>query len=219
MNSREMFLSVMAFEKQRQIPKWEYGYWAGVVRQWYESGLPHRTGIPDDLQGGEAVRAEVMGEKPGGFVDQDIHSFFHMDSGFKRIPVNNFVDPLFETEILEDYGDWILWRNSFGIIVRQKKDRSSLEAFVKSPVTNMEDWEMTIYQSIESLGGEACLQEIYEEILNHKDLTESALRITKWRERPAYHHIVRSYISNMCQSGKLHRTSRACYKITRYIAM
>jgi len=50
----------------------------------------------------------------------------------------------------------------------------------------MEHWEMTIYQSIESLGGEACLQEIYKEIHNHKELTERALRITKWGERPAY---------------------------------
>ena len=78
---------------------------------------------------------------------------------------------------------------------------------------------MAIYQSIESLGGEACLQKIYEEILNHKDLTERALRITKWGERPAYHHIIRSYISNMCQSGLLYRTSRGCYKIIRYIAV
>ena len=81
----------------------------------------------------------------------------------------------------------------------------------------MKHWEMTIYQSIESLGGEACLQEIYKEIRNHKELTERALRITKWGERPAYHHLVRSYITNMCQSGLLQRVSRGRYKITRYI--
>ncbi len=81
----------------------------------------------------------------------------------------------------------------------------------------MEFWEMAIYQSIESLGGEACLQEIYKEIPNHKELSESALRITKWGERPAYHHLIRSYITNMCQCGLLHRTSRGCYKITKYV--
>jgi uroporphyrinogen decarboxylase len=64
-----------------------------------------------------------------------------MDAGFKRIPLNNFMCPQYETEILEDHGDWVLWRNSFGIIVRQLKDRSSLEAFIESPVANMEDWE------------------------------------------------------------------------------
>jgi hypothetical protein len=141
MNAREMFLAQMAFEKNAPIPKWEYGYWAGVVRQWYDAGLPKTVGIPDDLQGGLSVRAEVMGEKPGGFVDQDVHNYFHMDTGFKRVPVNNFVEPAFETQILEDHGRWILWRNAYGIIVKQLKDRSSPEAFMESPVSSMEDWE------------------------------------------------------------------------------
>ncbi len=83
----------------------------------------------------------------------------------------------------------------------------------------MQYWEMVIYQSIEALGGEADLQDIYEEIRNRKDLTERHLRITKWGERPAYQHLVRSYISNMCDSGLLHRTSRGRYKVTRYIAV
>ena len=80
----------------------------------------------------------------------------------------------------------------------------------------MEYWEMSIYQSIESLGGESDLQEIYVEIPNHIDLTERHLRITKWGERPAYHRVIRSYISNMCQSGLLQRVSRGRYKIVEY---
>jgi uroporphyrinogen decarboxylase len=141
MNAREKFLSLMSFEKGAPIPKWEYGYWAGVVRQWYQAGLPENIGIPEDLHGGEAIRAEVMGAKPGGYVDQDIHKFFEMDNGFKRVPLDNFMCPPYETKILEDHGDWILWQNSFGITVRQMKDRSSLEAFIDSPVTDMDDWE------------------------------------------------------------------------------
>ena len=44
----------------------------------------------------------------------------------------------------------------------------------------MINWEMHIYQSIEALGGEADLQDIYEEISNRIDLTETHLRPTKW---------------------------------------
>lgn len=141
MNAREMFLAQMAFEQDAPIPKWEYGYWAGAVRQWYEQGLPQRAGIPDDLQGGLSVRAEVMGEKPGGFVDRDIHDHFLFDTGFKRIPANNFMAPQFVPEVLEDHGEWMLCRNAFGIRVRQFKDRSSPEAFVESPVADFADWE------------------------------------------------------------------------------
>ena len=80
----------------------------------------------------------------------------------------------------------------------------------------MKYWEGIIYRSIESLGGEADLQEIYNKLPDFIDLTEGHLRMTKWAGRPAYHHIVRSYISNMCQSGLLHRTLRGRYKITEY---
>ena len=81
----------------------------------------------------------------------------------------------------------------------------------------MEDWEMIIYQSIEALGGEADLHDIYEEIGNRKVLTEKHLRTTKWGGRPAYQHLVRSYISNMCQAGLLTKTSRGRYKLAEYI--
>ena len=80
----------------------------------------------------------------------------------------------------------------------------------------MQYWEEAIYRCIKALGGEADLQEIYIKLPDFKNLTEGHLRITKWGERPAYHHIVRSYISNMCQSGLLHKTSIGRYKITKY---
>ena len=78
----------------------------------------------------------------------------------------------------------------------------------------MKYWEGVIYHTIESLGGEADLREIYSKLSDFIELTERHLRTTTWGGRPAYHHIVRSYISNMCQSGLLYRTSRGHYKIT-----
>lgn len=80
----------------------------------------------------------------------------------------------------------------------------------------MQNWEGVIYHTIESLGGEADLQEIYDKLPDFMDLTEGHLRVTKWGGRPAYHHIVRSYVSNMCRSSLLRSTSRGHYKITAY---
>ena len=80
----------------------------------------------------------------------------------------------------------------------------------------MQYWEGVIYHIIESLGGEARLQEIYKKLPDFIDLTEGHLRITKWGGRPAYHHIVRSYISNMCQDKLLQSVSRGRYKIVEY---
>ena len=80
----------------------------------------------------------------------------------------------------------------------------------------MKYWEMAVLRCINSLGRAAYLQEIYNKLHDFINFTERHLRVTKWRERPAYQHIVRSYISNMCQSRLLRRTSRGCYKIIEY---
>ena len=44
MNSREKFLSVMRMESDDydnvEIPKVEFGYWAGTIRRWFKEGLP-----------------------------------------------------------------------------------------------------------------------------------------------------------------------------------
>lgn len=82
----------------------------------------------------------------------------------------------------------------------------------------MKCWEGAIYESIESLGGEAGLQETYKRLSETGTLNEDQLRETKWGGRPAYQHVVRSYITNMCQSGLLCRVARGRYRIVRYVA-
>ena len=78
----------------------------------------------------------------------------------------------------------------------------------------MQYWEGVIHHIVELLGREASLQEIYKIVPDYIELSERHLRVTKWGGRPAYHHTVRNYISNMCQCGLLHRISIGRYKIT-----
>lgn len=82
----------------------------------------------------------------------------------------------------------------------------------------MQYWEEAIYKTIEMLGGEADLQDIYAKLPDLMELTDRHLEITKWGGRPAYHHIVRSYISNMIESGLVRRLARGRYKIIKYLA-
>jgi len=141
MNAREKFLASMSFEPGAPVLKWEYGYWAGAVRRWQREGLGVQQPIPESLGDGESVRAEGMGDKPSGFNDRAIHDLFGMDAGFRRVPLENFLDPPFPIEILEDHGDWVLRRNNMGILSRQRKDRATPEALLAGPVQNHQDWE------------------------------------------------------------------------------
>lgn len=121
--------------------KWEYGYWAGAVRQWYKEGLKVKQFISDNLGYGDNVRAEVMGYKFSEFVDLEIHRFFTLDGHMHRIPINNFIHPLFEEKILEDHGGWVILRDRYGIVKKVSKDHESLDRYLHSPVSSIKDWQ------------------------------------------------------------------------------
>ena len=84
MNARERFLSVMRFEPVDRTLMWEFGYWSGAVRRWYEEGLPQRKGVPDWLPSGRSMQAEASALDPeidaasGRFIaerrDEDVHA-------------------------------------------------------------------------------------------------------------------------------------------------
>ena len=148
MNTRERFHAIMNFEKADRTLKWEIGYWGGAVRRWYKEGLPRTKGIPDTLNDGNGVIAENSPLNPETFNpvdaprrDRDVSSYFGHDEPLWRVPLNNYVCPLFEQKILEDHGNWILHQNEYGVIVKDQKDRSGFPDWVATPVKTRGDWE------------------------------------------------------------------------------
>ena len=141
MNARERFLACMAFDKNARVPLWEMGYWAGAVRRWYGEGLPKRAGVPDWLMDGQSVRGE------GAYWDEskpqahDVGDFLGLDKGIRRIPLNIYLCPQFTPEVLEDHGDWFLWRDEDGIVRRDLKNKQTLPHYVRAPVQTRADWE------------------------------------------------------------------------------
>jgi len=140
MNTRDKFLASMAFEPDAPVLKMEYGYWAGTIRRWYTEGFAVKEPIPDTLAQGDPVRAEVMGYKEGGYVDTDVHHLFDMDGWLKRVPINNFIYPPFETKIIEDHGNWRLYQDSWGILRRESSDLSTPTALLRGPVSSIQEW-------------------------------------------------------------------------------
>ena len=75
-------------------------------------------------------------------------------------------------------------------------------------------WEEAILKSYESLGGSGLNPAIYEKIKDYISLSEDQLAPTVYGRRPAYVHEVRSYISNLVQSGYLGQVARGHYRLT-----
>lgn len=144
MNARERFLAVMSFEAVDRTLMWEFGYWGGALRRWYREGLPCRAGVPEIVGDGMTVAGGAGSWSPfeaNRPLDRDVEDYFGMDEATRRIPLNDFVCPAFEEEVLEDLGDSYVWRNDMGVVRLDLKDRMGLCKFLSWPVSNREDWE------------------------------------------------------------------------------
>lgn len=76
-----------------------------------------------------------------------------------------------------------------------------------------EQWEYNILRCINSLGGEACLEDIYDKIGKFIELTGEHRRETIYKE-PAFHIQVRKHISNLFKKkGELKKVSPGCYSL------
>lgn len=141
MNSRERFLATMNFEPADRAPLWEFGFWGGTIRRWYAEGLPRKYGIPDWVAPGQGVRGGGAAWDHTRARDLDVQESLGLDAGMRRIPLNIYFAPLFDAEVLEEHGDWFLWRDEDGIVKRDMKDKATLPHFVRAPVDTRDDWE------------------------------------------------------------------------------
>lgn len=141
MNARERFLACMDFDLSCRVPLWELGYWAGAVRRWYGEGLPKRTGLPDWLLDGQGVRGEGAywdESRPPGPGSQPLP---WLRQGHPPSAAQHVHLPAVLAEVLEDHGEWILWRDEDGIVKKDLKNRQTLPHYVRGPVETREDWE------------------------------------------------------------------------------
>jgi len=141
MNARERFLALMTFQEVDRSFVWEFGYWGGTVRRWYQEGLPLVKGISEKIHDGSGMFAESAGVPLNRFTPYDVHDYFKMDPYLVRIPLNIGACPVFEEKILEDHGNWYIWQDGDGCLRKDIKGRKSLPTIVGGPVKTREDWE------------------------------------------------------------------------------
>jgi len=131
-NVRERFIATMSFEDVDRPPLFECGYWAATIRRFCQEGLVLQKGLPEDLPDGRGVSPSQV---------REIEAYLGFDRHYEFMSINTWVYPLFEEEILEDHGEWVLMRNADGSIEQQRKDRMSIPVKVGGPVQSREDWE------------------------------------------------------------------------------
>jgi len=116
MTNRERFLKLMRGQPVDRAPFFPcFGPWEATRERWHREGLPEGANY-----------AEVVG------FDGDMRNL---------LPVNGFLCPRFETEVIEEDENTRVTIDEYGQTKRDRKDRGSMPEFLSFPVSNRQDWE------------------------------------------------------------------------------
>ncbi|MCL4386588.1 MAG: hypothetical protein M1479_03525 [Actinobacteria bacterium] len=155
MNSREKFLSVMRMQDGDysgvEIPKVEFGYWAGTVRRWFKEGLPKVAPVPDNISDGIAIMANknIYGEmeKAG---DVNVQPVFNLDQHLTKFPVD--YSPMFKKEIISKDDENIIYKDEYGVTNKTSVNMTSLPMELDNPVKDWKSWlEYKQYYSLDTI--------------------------------------------------------------------
>jgi uroporphyrinogen decarboxylase len=122
-----------------EVPKVEFGYWAGTIRRWFQEGLPIKAPIPEEIPDGVAVMANKNisrgMEKEG---DLNVQPVFNLDQYLTKFPVD--YSPMFATEVIEEGQDYIVYKDSFGVTNKNDPGLRSLPLEIDNPVKDWRSW-------------------------------------------------------------------------------
>ena len=141
MNDKERFKTIMRFEKPDRMLAWEQGFWGGTIDRWYGEGMPRVHGTEGSPAYGDTVRGPATPIAPGDRVCRDVYSPAGLDKPSLKVPVNLYLCPEFETEILEEFEDRMTVRDEYGIEKLIPKRKDSIPHFLVWPVRTLEDFE------------------------------------------------------------------------------
>jgi len=145
MNSQEKFLSVMrmedgCYDKNIEIPKVEFGYWAGTIRRWFSEGLPVIAPVPDNISDGVAIMANKniynKMEKEG---DVNVAPVFGLDQHLTKFPID--YSPMFPEKVIEKTDTHIIYKDSYGVTCKNDIHMTSLPMEIDQPVKDWESWD------------------------------------------------------------------------------
>lgn len=141
MTDKERFHAIMSFEPADRMIYWEQGFWGGTVERWYKEGMPKKHGVEGNPSYGDTVRGPASPIQQGDSRCPDILEAAGLDKYTQQVPVNLYLSPPFEEEVLEEEDDLLTVRDEYGIVKKITKGNDSIPRFISWPVNTYEDLE------------------------------------------------------------------------------
>lgn len=118
---RERFNAVMRWQKVKQVPNMDFGYWSETIDVW------HKQGLPENINTGA-----------------DIERFLGLEGveSLPWTPTINGLYPPFEHKIIEDKGETQIIQDRNRNICEVSKKNSSIPKYIKYGIETRDDWEI-----------------------------------------------------------------------------
>ena len=126
MNHRERFLAAMDFRRTDRPCHLEHGFWNETYTRWRKEGLPAGVVLPD-----------LFFHSPGN----DLFGYFDV-AKIAYVVVEQYYVPAFPEETVSRTSDERLYRNSRGVLLRERLSNVSIPQFLEYPIKNRADYEM-----------------------------------------------------------------------------
>jgi hypothetical protein len=140
MNARDKFNSVMSFDITKGNLKTEYGYWSGTVKNFIKEGLPVKKELPLDISPNSSIMGYLKIDESGkDIIDENIRSFFNLDSYITKFPFD--LSPMLPEIVVEENEYYKIYKNKYGITLKERKDGTSAPLDLDFPIKNRSDFE------------------------------------------------------------------------------
>ncbi len=122
-----------------EVPRVEFGYWAGTIRRWSGEGLKIVSPVPENISDGIAIMANrniyADMEKAG---DLNVGPVFGLDQHLTKFPID--YSPGFERQVIDKTETHIIYKDSYGVTNKNDIHITSLPMEMAHPVKDWESW-------------------------------------------------------------------------------
>ena len=139
MNSRDRFNAILNFENGVENLKYEFGYWAGLLRKWKKQNFININNPSEILNDSDLIRISLpIDSKKEKNLDKFFLNYFNLDPYPSKFPFD--FSPLLPEKIVEENHEFKIIKDSYGATQKIIKEGTSVPMVLIYPIKNTEDF-------------------------------------------------------------------------------
>ena len=140
MNTRERFNAIMSFDTSVKNLKVEYGYWCGTIKNFIKEGMPVVKELPANISANSSLMGyPKIDDNSKDIIEENVKNYFNLDPYIAKFPFD--VSPMLPEIIIQEDEHYKIYKNKYGITLKERKDGTSAPLDLDFPIKNRKDFE------------------------------------------------------------------------------